>query len=75
LSVGFGGDGIKSRGRPLDKIAHLKKSIVQIKAETKCLAYALLLAKARVDNDPNYNSYRKGNNIRLEVQYLLEERA
>jgi hypothetical protein len=54
-------------------MAHLKRSIVQVKAEANCLADALLIGKARVDNDPNYNSYRKGDTIRLEVQYLLEE--
>jgi hypothetical protein len=75
MPVGFGGDGIKSRGRPLDKMAHLKRSIVLVIAETKCLAYALVLAKARVDNDPNYKAYVDGRmrKLRLEVQYLLEE--
>jgi hypothetical protein len=46
---------------------------VQVKAEENCLAHALLIAKARVDNDPNYEAYRKGRKLRLEVQYLLEE--
>jgi hypothetical protein len=54
MPVGFGGDGLKSRGRPLEIMAHLKRSIVQVKAEMNCLAHALLIAKARVDHDPNY---------------------
>jgi hypothetical protein len=73
MPVGFGGDCIKIRGRPLEIMAHLKKSIVQVKAETNCLAHALLIAKARVDNDPNYNSYLKGRKILPEVQYLVKE--
>jgi hypothetical protein len=54
-------------------MVRFKRSIVQVKAETKYLLYALLIAKAGMDNDPNYNSYLKGNEIRPEVQYILEE--
>jgi hypothetical protein len=57
MPVGFGKGGIKSRGRPLEIMARLKTSIVQVKAETNCLAHALLIAKARVDNDSNYKAY------------------
>ena len=32
MPVGFGGDGRKTKGRPLDTLAHLKKSIVKVKA-------------------------------------------
>jgi hypothetical protein len=71
MPVGFGRVAIKSKGRPLEIMAHLKRSIVQVKAETNCLAQALLIAKARVDNDPNYNSYRKGNKILPAFQHLL----
>ena len=38
IPVRFGGDGRKTKGRPLDALAHLKKSIVKVKAETNCLA-------------------------------------
>jgi hypothetical protein len=72
MPVGFG-VGIKSMGRPLEIMARLKTSIVQVKAESNCLRHALLISKAKVDNDPNYESYRKGRKIELEVQYLLEE--
>jgi hypothetical protein len=34
---GFGG-GVKTKGRPLSVMAHLKKSIVEVKAENNCLA-------------------------------------
>jgi hypothetical protein len=48
MPVGFGRVAIKSKGRPLEVMARLKTSIVQEKAETNCLAHALLIAKARV---------------------------
>jgi hypothetical protein len=53
-------------------MAHLKRSIVEVKAENNCLAHALITAIARVTNDPNYNSYRKGNKILPAVDRLLE---
>ena len=40
VPVGFGGDGRKIKGRPLDVLAHLKSSIVKVKAETNCLDHA-----------------------------------
>jgi hypothetical protein len=51
MPVGFGkGDAIKSMGRPLEIMAHLKRSIVQVTVEKNCLAHALLISKAKVDN-------------------------
>jgi hypothetical protein len=41
-------------------MVHLKRSIVEVRAEENCLAHALVTAMARVTNDPNYQSYRKG---------------
>jgi hypothetical protein len=38
--VGFGGDGRKTKDRPLGVLAHLKRSIVKVKAETNCLDHA-----------------------------------
>ena len=60
MPVGFG---IKTLGRPISVMAHLKRSIVQVKSETNCLAHALLIAAARATNDPNYDAYRKGRKI------------
>jgi hypothetical protein len=54
------GCGIATKGRPLDIMVHLKKSIVKVKAKNNCLAHALVIAKAKVDGDPNYESYRHG---------------
>ena len=36
------------------------------------MAHALVIAKAKVDGDPNYNSYRSGYKIRPVVDSLLE---
>ena len=36
------------------------------------MAHALVIAKAKLDNDPNYNSYRRGYKIRPIVDRLLE---
>jgi len=42
---------------------HLKRSIVEVKAEQNCLAHALVIAIAKVDNDPNYKAYIQGRKI------------
>jgi len=66
----FGRVALKSRGRPLSVMAHLKKSIVEVMAEENCLAHAVLIAIGRVDNDANYEAYRQGRKIRPVVQAL-----
>ena len=44
-----------------------------MKAESNCLAHALVIAKAKVDgDDKNYQSYRHGYKIRPVVDRLLE---
>jgi len=50
---GFGKQARKSMGRPLSTLAHLKKSIVEVKTEDNCLAHALVIAIAKVENDTN----------------------
>jgi hypothetical protein len=40
-------------------MAHLKGSIVEVKAAENCLAHALIIAIAKVANDPNYISFRR----------------
>jgi len=73
MPLGFGRVALKSRGRPLSVMAHLKKSIVEVKAEENCLANALLIAIARVDNDANYKGYRQVRKKRPVFQALLKE--
>jgi hypothetical protein len=70
MPVGFGG-GIKTKSRPLSVMAHLKRNI-EIKAEQNCLTHAIIVAIAKITNDPNYESYRKGYKIIPVVQNLLE---
>jgi len=72
MPVGYG-SGIKTMGRLVSVLAHLKKSIIQVKATENCLAHALIIAIARIDNDSNYESYRKGWKIRPVVRDLLEK--
>jgi len=67
------GRGMATKGRPLEIMARLKRSIVQVKAESNCLARALVIAKAKVDgDDKNYQSYRHGYKIRPVVDRLIE---
>ena len=72
MPVGFGKKAEKSKGRPLSKMAQLKRSIVQVKAKENCLAHALVIAISRVMNDPNYKAYRQGRKILPKVRELLQ---
>ena len=63
---------MNQKGRPLATMVQLKRSIVEVGAEKNCLAQALIIAIARLNNDPNYTSYRKGRKIRPVVRQLLE---
>ena len=72
MPVGFRRDGIKRKGRPLATMVQLKSSIVELRAEENCLVHALIIAIARLNNNLNYTSYRKGNKIRPVVRQLLE---
>ena len=51
MPVGFGlrGVGIETMGRPISVMAHLKKSIVQDRSETNCLAHSLIIAIATLN--------------------------
>jgi hypothetical protein len=60
IPVGFGKRAEKTKGRPLTAMTHLKRSIVEVQARENSLAHALVIAMARITNDPNYQSYRKG---------------
>ena len=52
-------------------MVHLKRSIIEVKAKSDCLAHALIIAIARITKDPHYKSYRLGNKLRQKVQDLL----
>ena len=72
MLVVFGKHAIKSIGRPLSVMAHLKNSIVEVEADENCLAHAILIPISRVDNVPNYKAYRKGRNVGRLVLNLIE---
>jgi hypothetical protein len=55
IPVGFGR--VKTKGRPVDVMAHIKRSIIEVKAKENCLAHALVIATPKATKDPNYNSY------------------
>ena len=44
-------------------MANVKKRIVEVRAVQNCLAHALVIAIAKVDNDPNYKAYIQGRKI------------
>ena len=73
MPVGFvlQGNGIKTMGRPIFIVAHLNKSIVQVKSETNCVAHALIIAIAILTKDPNYKAYIQGRKIYPKVDQLL----
>ena len=52
-------------------MVHLKPSIIDVKAKTDCLAHAIIIAIARIINDPNYKAYPQGCKILQMVQHLL----
>ena len=60
MSVGFGKRAEKSIGRPLSVIAQFKRSVLEVKAEENCLANTLVIAVAKMANDPNFIQYRMG---------------
>ena len=64
MRVGFGRVALKTMGRPLSVMAHLKKNIVEVKAEENNSAQVLIIAISRVNNDSNYNSFRRVYKIR-----------
>ena len=72
MPVGFGKTAVKSMGRPLSVMAHVKRSIINVNAETDCLAHALIMAIASLTKDSNYEAYRKGSKISPYVQHLLQ---
>jgi len=56
MTIGHGR--IATKGRLLETMAHLKRSIVEVKAEENCLAHALIISIARLTNDRDYKAFR-----------------
>jgi len=74
LPAGFG-RGIKTKSRPLSVMAHLKGIIVEVNTEENCLAHAIIIAIARLENDSNYKAYSQGRKIRPVVQSLYKRQV
>jgi len=72
LPAGNGKAAEKTKGRSLDVMSAIKKSIVSVKAAINCLAHALIIAIARVNCDPKYKSYRNGRGMKQPVEDLLK---
>jgi len=53
MPVGFGKRALKSRGRPLTVMAHFKRSNVELKADEKFPARALVIAISRLEHARN----------------------
>jgi hypothetical protein len=70
MPVGFGR--LKTMGRPMDELINRKTSIIEVKTDENCLEHAIIIAIARINNDPDYKTFRRGvkNNL-PRVQQLL----
>ena len=63
---------VRTKGLSLDVMSAIKKSIVTVKALLNCLAYALIIAMARVNGEPKYQLYRHGKGLKKPVEDLLK---
>jgi hypothetical protein len=72
MPAGNGRTAEKTKGRSIDVLSAVKKSIVVVKTAMLCLAHALVIAVAQVDNDPKYKSYRNRYCLTQPVQDLLK---
>ena len=75
--VGSGGKGKKRTTFDIDDYLDEKNSVVRIKnKDNLCLARALVVARAKVDNDPKYNQIKKSNRpVQRERAFDLHEAA
>ena len=57
---------MKARGRTLKSLSYIQRSTVTVKSRSNCLAHALIIAIAKVTNDPDYKAYIKGRKLEKE---------
>ena len=55
---------IRTKGRSLDVINAIQKRIVTVNALLNCSANALIIALARVNSEPKYQTYRDGKSLK-----------
>ena len=70
MPVGNGRENTK--GRSLNVLSAIKKSIVVVKAAYLCLAHALIIAMARVNGDTKHASYRDWYGLKKPVEETPE---
>ena len=66
IPVGFGRAPRMTRSRQLANMAHLKRKIIEDKAENNCSAYALIIAISSINKIPTINRIAKG------IKYVLQ---
>ena len=52
MPVGSGSTAQRNKGRTVANLAHLKRSVIEVRAENNCLAHALIVAIARLEKTP-----------------------
>jgi len=62
----------KTKGRSLDVMSTIKKSILTVKAALNCLACAFIIAMIRVNGDRKYKSYNNGRGLKKPVEDPLK---
>ena len=72
MPAGNGKRAEKTKGRSLDVMSAIKKSILTVKASINCLAYQLIIAMTRLNGNPNYQSYRHDKGMKQPVEDLLK---
>lgn len=71
MPIGFGLVVLRTNGRPLSVMVHLKRSVIEVKAESNSLTLTLITAIAEATNYQNYKAYREGRKIKPVVHHLL----
>ena len=56
----------------MDVMSAIKRSIVAVKVVINYFAYAFIIAIARVNGDPKYQSYRHGKGTKQPVREFLK---
>ena len=70
MPVGF--SRVKTKGRPLSIMPHLKRSFIEVKVEMNWLDHVLITVIAKTKKNWNYEAYHKGRKIHPIVQNLQE---
>jgi hypothetical protein len=72
MPVGNGKTAEKTKWRTLSVLSAIKRSIIVVKAAFLYLAHTLVIAMARVNIDPKYESYKHGSCLQKPVEDLVK---